>query len=66
MPPVGSLKLAEAYMDAEVPVTMHLYPYGTHGMSLGNEVTQFGNENWIQPLAYDWVDYAAEFIKTIQ
>ena len=66
VPPVGSLKLAEAYIAAGVPVTMHLYPYGTHGVALGNEITKCGNENWIQPLASGWVDYAAEFIKTIQ
>lgn len=66
VPPLGSLKLAEAYMAAGVPVSMHLYPYGTHGVALANEITKCDNENWIQPLAQGWVDYAAEFIKTIQ
>lgn len=66
VPPLGSLKLAEAYMAAGVPVSMHLYPYGTHGVALANEITKCDNENWIQPLAQGWVDYATEFIKTIQ
>ena len=65
VPTVGSLKLAEAYMSAGVPVTMHIYPYGTHGIALANEITRCGNERWIQPLAEGWVDYAAEFIKTL-
>lgn len=66
VPPLGSLKLAEAYMTVGVPVSLHIYPYGTHGVALANEITMCDNGKWIQPLAEGWVDYAAEFIKTIR
>lgn len=66
VPVVGSLRLAEAYIKNGVPVSVHIYPYGTHGIALGTELTSKGNNVWIQPLAEGWVDYAAEFIKTLK
>lgn len=65
VPPIGSLLLAQAYLEAGVSVTMHLYPYGNHGVALANEVTKFDNEDWIQPLAEGWVEYAVRWIKTL-
>jgi len=65
VPVYGSLRLAEAYIKAGVPLSLHIYPYGTHGVALGNEETLSGNERWLQPLAAGWVDYAVEFMKTV-
>ncbi len=65
VPVIGSLRLAEAYIKTGVPVMAHIYPYGPHGVALANEVTKCGNDAWIQPLCCGWVDYAAEFIKTV-
>ena len=65
VPVYGSLLLAEAYVRACVPISLHIYPYGTHGVALGNEITKCGNPAWIQPLAQGWVDYASEFLKTV-
>lgn len=65
VPVYGSIRLAEAYIKCGVPVSLHIYPYGTHGVALANAKTECGNENWIQPLAEGWVDYAAEFLKTV-
>ena len=65
VPPMGSLRLAEHYVKAGVPVTLHLYPYGPHGVALCDERTLCGNEGWRQPLAAGWVDYAVEFFKSL-
>ncbi len=65
VPVLGSLRLAEAYVKAGVPVTLHVYPYGPHGVALGNSITANGNDAWLQPLAEGWVDYAVDFIKTL-
>ena len=66
VPPIGSLRLAEHYMKAGVPVTLHLYPYGPHGVALADERTVCDNDKWIQPLAAGWVDYAVEFFKSLK
>ncbi len=62
---VGSLSLCGAYLKAGVPVSLHIYPYGPHGIALANEATKFDNEAWVQPLAESWVDDAISFFKTI-
>lgn len=65
VPPVGSLRLAEAAVRAGVNVSLRLYPYGTHGVALGNQVTACGNEKWLQPLVEGWVADSVEWLKTI-
>lgn len=66
VPVFGSLRLAEYYVKAGVPVTLHIYPYGPHGVALADERTLCGNEAWRQPLAVGWVDYAVDFFKTVK
>ncbi len=65
VPAVGSLALCGAYLNAGVPVSLHIYPYGPHGIALANEVTEMDNPLWIQPLAARWVDDAIAFFGTI-
>ena len=65
VPMLGSLRLAEAYYNLARPVSLHIYPYGDHGIALANEVTADGNEDWIQPLASSWVDESVEWMKTV-
>ena len=66
VPVIGSLRLAEAYYSIGRAVTLHVYPYGTHGIALANELTSDGNEAWIQPLAQHWVDESVRWIKTVK
>ncbi|MBQ8689664.1 MAG: alpha/beta hydrolase [Clostridia bacterium] len=65
VPVCGSLLLANTYINAGVSVTLHVYPYGTHGVALGNEITANGNKEWLQPLAEGWVDYAVAWMSTV-
>ncbi len=65
VPPVGALMLAEKYIEKKLPVMLHLYPYGPHGVALGNAVTECENPAWVQPLAQGWVDTAVEWFKTL-
>ena len=60
VPPIGSLHLAEAYLSAGVPVTMHLYPYGAHGIGLATESSGVS-----QPIAKMWFSYSLEWMKTV-
>lgn len=65
VPVFGSLRLAEAYIKAGVPTALHIYPYGPHGIALGNTATSTGREDYVQPLASGWVDYAVRFMKSL-
>ena len=66
VPVLGSLRLAEAYYNIGMPVSLHVYPYGVHGLALANELTSVGNPDFIEPLAQVWVDESVKWIKTIK
>ena len=66
VPVLGSLRLAEAYYHIGRAVTLHVYPYGVHGIALANEKTSEGNSAWIQTLAEGWVDESVSWIKTVK
>ena len=66
VPMLGSLRLAEAYYNIGRHVSLHVYPYGVHGIALANEVTSCGHTDWIQPLAEGWVDSSVEWIKSLK
>ena len=66
VPVDGSFALARTYVRKGLPVDFHLFPFGTHGVALGNEVTLADNPNWLQPLAAEWVDYAVRFLGEIE
>lgn len=64
--PLGSLVLSMRYLSAKIPFTLHIYPYGPHGISLSNEITAVGNDGWVQPLAESWIEDSVRFFKTIK
>ncbi len=66
VPPVGSLMLAKEYLDEDLPVALHLYPYGPHGIALGNEISSAGNPDFIQPMAQSWVKESVEWIRSLK
>lgn len=61
----GTLLLAQAAKDVGVNVTARIYPYGPHGLSLANKITECGVDVYNQPLATDWVSDSVAWIKTI-
>lgn len=58
VPPYGTLRLCETLLEQRIPVMMHLYPNGPHGMALANGVTRFGNPAYVDPLCERWIDDA--------
>ena len=64
VPAVGSLRLTEKLIELDIPVTTRIYPYGGHGLSLGNSDTASAPSH-IQPIAAKWIDEAAEFLATL-
>ena len=66
VPVIGSLKLAEAYYNIQRHFSLHVYPYGPHGIALANEETSLGNPDWIQPLACGWVKDSVKWMKSLK
>ena len=66
VPMLGSLRLTEAYYNLGRAVSLHVYPYGVHGLALCNETTCAGNPAFIQPLPEVWVDESVRWIKTVK
>lgn len=61
-----SLTFANALWKAQVPLELHIYPKGLHGLSLANEETQniqtgFG----IQKHCQSWIHLSGEWIKEL-
>jgi acetyl esterase/lipase len=64
VPVENSLLLAEAYRHAGVSFTLHIFPYGGHGLSLATaDVVQKGKQP--QPLMQCWPDLAADWLRTL-
>lgn len=66
VPVDGTLRLANALVDAKVPCALELYPYGPHGCALGNEITECGNPDFIQPAVQGWCRRADRFFRTLK
>lgn len=64
VPVIGSLNLATKYVEKGVPVTIHVYPYGCHGISLA---TAYANHEArvAEPLAERWLEDSIDFLKSL-
>ena len=58
VPPENSLLLAMACREAGVPVELHLYMKGGHGLGLANELTQAPDGYGIEPACESWMELA--------
>ncbi len=56
VPVASSLAYAAKLSEYKIPFELHIYPKGTHGLSLANK------ETWVKNPAYD-LPYVAEWIK---
>ena len=65
VPPIGSIRLCERAVLAGVNASLHIYPYGPHGIALGTEETAAGNPDFCQPLATGWVADSVNWLKTL-
>ena len=63
VPVENSLLLAMALKRCHIPLEMHLFPYGPHGISLGNQETaRFDHPDDIQPRCQEWTEMAKSWI----
>lgn len=69
VPPVGTLRLAEALLRAHIPMQLSIFPYGPHGVALANTVTArspLSTGGDVQPAAQGWVGAADAFFKSLK
>ena len=63
VPVQNALVFASALAQHHVPFELHVYPYGTHGLSLANEISAGGNPQMIEPICQNWINLAETWIK---
>lgn len=60
VPVQNALMLATALREHDIPLEMHIYPHGEHGLALGNDQTARDI-----PACQDWPDRAAAWLRTL-
>lgn len=64
VPVENSFLFASALLNNKVPLEMHIYPKGVHGLSLGTEETKGkDNELTLQPEVANWIEMAGLWVK---
>jgi acetyl esterase/lipase len=58
VPVQNALLFASALAAHHVPVECHIYPHGVHGLALCDEKTWDGNDQFLSPVAADWINQA--------
>ncbi|WP_078546730.1 alpha/beta hydrolase [Litchfieldia alkalitelluris] len=67
VPVQNSFLFANALLNHSIPLEMHVYPKGIHGLSLGTEETRVkDNEYSIQPEVTNWVEMADKWVRGLQ
>ncbi len=66
VPVQNSLRFAEALIEYGVPVEMHIYPFGVHGLSLATgEVAQPEENRLVDPHVAGWFRQCVEWLDVI-
>lgn len=63
VPSENSLLYALALRKNKVPVELHMYPHGNHGLALCNKETWSGYESHVMPYVEGWVALAVNWAK---
>lgn len=65
VPVENSLLFFQALHENHIPVEMHIYPQGGHGLSLANEETATPDGNCILEACQSWVSLAGTWLKNL-
>ena len=66
VPVENSLLFFNALRKFKIPVEMHLYLVGGHGLSLANEETSYEDGRCIQKECQTWMELACKWIENIK
>ena len=64
VPVENALYMAEAMSGAKIPFEMRIYPFGPHGVALGDWQTGRGNPGWTDESVKNWVEDAVYWMET--
>lgn len=62
VPVKNSMLFANALLEMDIPLEMHIYRRGGHGLSLGNFMVNDHLEYGTEHMSSDWIDKAIRFI----
>ena len=62
VPVLNSIMFAKALAENNVLTQMHIYPEGTHGLSLGNHLVMADEDPSYKHESSEWIDKAISFI----
>ncbi|KRM73050.1 alpha/beta hydrolase [Lacticaseibacillus brantae] len=62
VPVENTLIFAKALEEAEVPLELHLFQKGQHGLALGTQITANGQAKAIEPAFAQWVNLAKDWL----
>lgn len=65
VPVQNSYLFAQALDQAGVPVEMHIYPEGCHGLSLANKEVSADDGQYIVPVCQDWINKAKVWMESL-
>lgn len=65
VPVIGSLMLAAKYAEKKAPVSVHVYPYGCHGISLATAYANY-EADVAEPLAQRWLEDSIDFLNSLK
>lgn len=65
VPVENSICFFNALHEHHIPVEMHIYPVGGHGLSLANEETRYLDGGGIYPECQSWIGKALDWAKRI-
>lgn len=63
VPVENTLMMADALRKAGIPFELHIFPDGSHGLSLATAETDCGDGKMIRPECAAWTDMAADWIR---
>lgn len=64
VPAMQSVIFTQRLLEAGVPVELHLYERGPHGISTGDKLTDYGIEDHVPKSVPGWTSLAVEWLNT--
>lgn len=65
VPVENSLLFYQALLEKKIPSELHIYPYGSHGLSLASEETMSADGFGVQESCQSWISLAEKWMETI-
>lgn len=65
VPAENSLLFAQALMKNKIPVELHLYEKGGHGLSLAKKITDNNDHLCVQEECQNWIDLAETWLENV-